>query len=149
MNIRLHWLSTLAALLLSIACAEAQEVTQSIRGSVIDAESHHPLIGANVVLLNSDPLRGATTDIDGQFKLEEVPIGRHDLEITYIGYEPVVLSSLLLTAGKELVLQLELIESANVADGDAELMINDLSVSLSESSESNRNRRVDSGNGHQ
>lgn len=112
MNIRLHWLSTLAALLLSIACAEAQEVTQSIRGSVIDAESHHPLIGANVVLLNSDPLRGATTDIDGQFKLEEVPIGRHDLEITYIGYEPVVLSSLLLTAGKELVLQLELIESA-------------------------------------
>ncbi|MCB1849638.1 MAG: hypothetical protein KDI83_02435 [Gammaproteobacteria bacterium] len=69
-------------------------------------------------------------------------------------YQPMIAQSPELWAkvqemGRTVAPDHELIESANVADGDAELMINDLSVSLSESSESNRNRRVDSGNGHQ
>ncbi|MBI9067870.1 MAG: hypothetical protein JEZ09_11305 [Salinivirgaceae bacterium] len=40
-------------------------ITQTVRGTVIDAVSGFPLIGANVVLLNSDPILGTTTDING------------------------------------------------------------------------------------
>jgi hypothetical protein len=38
-------------------------------------------------------------------------VGRHTLRVTYLGYEPLTLPNLLLTSGKELVLNLELVES--------------------------------------
>ena len=55
---------------------------------------------------------GASTDIEGNFKLKNIPVGRHDIEVSYIGYEPMALGSVMLTSGKELVLNIELIESA-------------------------------------
>ncbi len=89
----------------------AQTPTQDIRGTIVDADTQIPLIGASVVLLGSEPLRGATTDLDGQFKITGVPVGRQDLQVTYLGYDPVNLQSIQLTSGKELVLQIEMLES--------------------------------------
>ena len=61
--------------------------TSSIRGTVVDAQSEFPMPGVTVILLNSDPIDGTTTDIDGNFRLENVPIGRHAIQVTFIGYE--------------------------------------------------------------
>jgi hypothetical protein len=36
-------------------------LTQTVRGVVLDADSKTPLIGVQVVLLNSDPLKGIST----------------------------------------------------------------------------------------
>jgi len=69
------------------------------------------LIGANILLVGTE--RGASTDLDGSFELSEVSIGRHNLEVTYLGYEPLFLQNILLNSGKELVLNLEMIESTN------------------------------------
>ena len=66
----------------------AQDLTQKIRGSVVDNDSKIPLIGATVLVVGSDPILGASTDIDGRFSVEGVPVGRHDLVIQYLGYEP-------------------------------------------------------------
>ena len=71
----------------------AQSHTQSIRGKVIDRESHQPLIGANVFVEKTLPLLGATTDLDGEFVIENVPVGRHTVVVSYLGYSPSVLSS--------------------------------------------------------
>ncbi len=89
----------------------AQDLTQTIRGKVLDAQSKSPVIGANVVLLGSDPLKGSVTDIDGNFRIEEVKVGRHNLKITFIGYEDLVIPELLVGAGKEVVLDIDLTES--------------------------------------
>ncbi len=89
-----------------------QTPTQDIRGTIVDADTKIPLIGASVVLLGTEPLRGATSDIDGQFKITDVPVGRKDIQITYLGYDPVNIQSIQLTSGKELVLNIELLESA-------------------------------------
>ena len=47
----------------------AQEITQIIRGTVIDLDTQSPLIGANVVVEGSDPIKGAVTNIDGSTAL--------------------------------------------------------------------------------
>ena len=54
----------------------AQDITQTIRGTIIDQDSQIPVIGANIIILGTDPLMGASTDITGSFRIENVPVGR-------------------------------------------------------------------------
>ncbi|MEM1217887.1 MAG: TonB-dependent receptor [Bacteroidota bacterium] len=107
------WPMILVLLCLGISPLHAQKTTlvQTVRGQVLDADSKVPLIGVNLILLGTDPLLGTTTDLDGRFKLENIPVGRINLEVSYLGYEPQLLSSLQLTSGKELILNVELVES--------------------------------------
>ena len=89
----------------------AQELTQTIRGTIVDQDSKMPLIGANVLILNTMNPQGATTDLEGYFKIENVKVGRVNLEVSYLGYETSILSEVMVTSGKEVVLNIELIES--------------------------------------
>jgi len=84
---------------------------QSIRGIVLDKDSQFPLVGANVIVTDITPIIGAATDFDGRFKVENVPLGRHSIKVSYIGYETQTLSNQEITAGKELILNIELQES--------------------------------------
>lgn len=92
-------------------------ITQAIRGQVLDLDTQAPLIGVNVIVLDSQPLLGASTNEDGRFVIQNVPVGRVSIQITYIGYEPLLLSDVLVTSGKELVLDLELQESVIETEG--------------------------------
>jgi hypothetical protein len=89
-----------------------ENMTQTIRGTVVDAVTGYPLIGATVILLDSDPLVGTITDLNGEFQLKNVALGRQSIEVRYIGYHSRTISNLLLTSGKELVVQVQLEESA-------------------------------------
>lgn len=88
----------------------AQTYTQTLRGKVIDVDSKSPLFGANIILLNSDTLIGSTTDVDGKFRLDKVPIGRQSIKITSIGYEEAVMNNIIISSAKEVVLTIELRE---------------------------------------
>lgn len=88
----------------------SQTPVQSVRGRVTDADSRTGLPGANVILLNSQPLAGTITDADGYFVLTGVPVGRQSLKVTYMGYKPVIQPEILVTSGKEVFLTLELEE---------------------------------------
>ncbi|MCB0755344.1 MAG: carboxypeptidase-like regulatory domain-containing protein, partial [Flavobacteriales bacterium] len=100
----------LAILFLTVMSSAVLAQTQTIRGVVTDQESRMPIIGAAVVVLGSDPIIGTTTDIDGNFKLPKVEVGRIDLEVTYLGYSPKTFNGLVLQAGKELVLNVQMQE---------------------------------------
>ncbi len=102
----------LLGFLLTGLCLHGQGITQTIRGTVLDKESKSPLIGVNVAVLTAQPMAGTSTQEDGSFRLEKIAVGRHTLEVTYLGYEPLLLNNILLTSGKELVLDLEMTESA-------------------------------------
>ncbi len=82
----------------------AQIPVQTIRGEVLDAVSLEPLIGASVYLPETEPLKGTVTGLDGDFELSDIPVGRYRLEISYIGYEPLIYPEILLNSGHELVL---------------------------------------------
>lgn len=86
------------------------QYTQTLRGVVIDALTEMPLPGATVIILGSDPLVGVTTDINGGFRFEEMPIGRVDIGVTMIGYKPAAIHNLLLSTGREMVVEIKLEE---------------------------------------
>ncbi len=102
-------LITLSLFALSAIVALAQ-TTQTVRGRILDEVSQSPLIGVNITLLNSAELVGAASDVDGNFRLNNVPLGRQSFRITYIGYEDQVLNDITVTAGKEVVLNINLTE---------------------------------------
>ncbi|HEX8517358.1 MAG TPA: TonB-dependent receptor [Bacteroidia bacterium] len=97
------------------ASAVAQTYTQTIRGKVIDADSKSEIIGANVVLLENDTLIGSVTDVSGNFRLEKVPVGRRAFKVSSVGFEDAVLTNVIVTSGKEVVLTVELQEKVYTA----------------------------------
>ena len=114
--------------------------TQTIRGRVVDQDTQSPLIGAHVYVETSTVLRGATTDVDGRFKIPELPIGRHVLAVQYIGFTPVRIGELLLTTGKEVVVDIEMIslpvsmDQITIAEGvDLMLPLNEMAVASARS----------------
>ncbi|HSN50828.1 MAG TPA: carboxypeptidase regulatory-like domain-containing protein, partial [Bacteroidales bacterium] len=86
----------------------SQTPSQVIRGKIIDVETRVPLQGANVVLLYSDPMKGATSNESGSFVIEKVPVGRHTLKVSFVGYKPAIIPEILVTSGKECLLTIEL-----------------------------------------
>lgn len=87
--------ATLSAGLFLSASAFAQQVT--VKGTVVD-ETGEPVIGASVKVVGGQV--GAVTDIDGNFQINADK--KSQLEITYIGYEPVKVQ-----AGQDLKIQLK------------------------------------------
>lgn len=99
------------AFLLASLLGRSQEITQNIKGLILDQDSKSPLIGATVLVVGSDPILGAITNVDGSFKIAEVPIGRVTLKVTYIGYEEKVIPNLLINSSKEFMLDIAMEES--------------------------------------
>ena len=89
----------------------SQSLTQTIKGQITDEQSGSPIIGATVAVLGIDPPMGAITDVEGFYKIEQVPIGRQSLGISYLGYEAITIPNVLVGAGKEVVMNAKLIES--------------------------------------
>lgn len=94
----------------------AQPLTQTIKGKVVDIETRQPLIGANVTVVSTNPQKGSSTDTEGNFKITEIPVGRHALKITFLGYENGLVQELVVGTGKEIDLTIRLTESLQQLD---------------------------------
>ncbi len=106
--------NTLAMLLLIClfsGTVVAQNLTQTLKGVVLDKTLKTPLIGATVVITSTNPTRGATTDVDGRFRIPNVPVGKHAVHVTYVGYKETFMGNVTLNSGKETDLSIELEES--------------------------------------
>lgn len=88
----------------------AQPVTQIIKGEVVDKVMQVALPGANVVVLTVTPLNGSATDVNGKFKLTNIPVGKHSIKISFMGYKDYYINNLVVNSGKEVVLQIQLEE---------------------------------------
>src|ERR1700690_2709615 len=100
----------IAVLFGSMVMTGLAQPVQRITGTVVDKSTRQPLPGATIFIRLSSTdsgTVGATSDADGHFILEKVPVGRHNLTCTFIGYEPWVSSYLELTSGKVLVVSIE------------------------------------------
>lgn len=89
----------------------AQEITQTIRGVVVDKDSQITLPGAHLVIAGSNPPVGTVTGTNGEFSFEKLPVGRYNIIVYYMGYETQTVPNVLLNSGKETVLKIELTES--------------------------------------
>src|SRR6187551_259753 len=85
--------------------------TQTLRGRIVDEVDNTPLIGVNIIIVSTtDSQLGSTTDVDGNYRIEHVPVGRQTIKVTYVGYEEQTVSNIVVTAGKEVVLNFGLRE---------------------------------------
>ncbi|MCK8479779.1 TonB-dependent receptor [Psychroserpens algicola] len=90
--------------------------TGIIKGRVLDKQSETPLFGTTIELLNSETAVGVISDDNGYFKLENVPLGRQTIRISYIGYETITIPNIVVTSGKDAIINVSLIESFEQLD---------------------------------
>ncbi len=88
---------------ISLLSQAQSELVQSIKGQVTDQSTELPLIGANIYILDSSPVIGTSTDENGYYRFENMPVGRYRIGCSYIGYKSATTGSTLVTSGKELI----------------------------------------------
>jgi len=83
----------------------------NIRGVVTDGASGQALPYVTVVVVNSNPPVGTTTDETGRFRLNSLPVGRYDIRTSFVGYEPAVFKEIMVTSKKEVFLEITMREN--------------------------------------
>ena len=101
-------------LLGTVAKAQNSSFTQSIKGTVIDAESKKPLPNATVTINSFS--KGVITDSLGNFTIINIPVGRQTLHVSLMGYDSKEVPEILLSSGKEAFLSVSLTEKIKVLD---------------------------------
>lgn len=86
-------------------------LTQTIRGVVVDKESQIPLPGVNIVITNSSPQQGTISDESGKFRFNNATVGRISVQASYIGYKTQTFDNIIVRSAKETILKIELEET--------------------------------------
>jgi len=89
----------------------AQNNTQNIRGIVTDKLSQTPLTGASIQI--SSLQKGTTTDSVGKYSITNIPPDRYDILISYSGYKSITIPNVVVTSGKEVILDIAMEETFN------------------------------------
>ena len=100
------WVMTAILTICGITVAEAE----TLRGTVKDAITGEPLVGATVKIMELSGA-AAVADIDGNYKIAISQGGRYTIEANYIGYEPSVMKEILISGAKEVVMDITLREN--------------------------------------
>lgn len=80
--------------------------TGIIRGKISDAVSKEIIPFANIILQGTNT--GGTTDIDGNFLIENITPGLYNIVVSYIGYEQLLIPEIQVSNNLRLELNLEL-----------------------------------------
>jgi hypothetical protein len=104
-KISTNLLASLVFLFLSTAVF-AQTGVGKMSGKVIDADTKEPLIGANIILLNTN--LGAATDIDGNYFILNITPGTYEVRVSYVGYAPKTIQEVRIVANITYELDVEL-----------------------------------------
>jgi len=103
-----------------ICCSYGAQTTQIVRGKIVDKESQYPLDGATITLVNGENNR-VVSNAEGKFRLEGVPVGRQSIEVEYTFYKTRFIS-LIVTAGKEIVLSIDMEDAFTEIEGGVEII---------------------------
>lgn len=91
------------------------QLNQVLRGTIVDEVTQAPLPGASIIILGTNPLKGTTSDANGEFIFENIPIGRVSIKVSYMGYNDRYFNNLELFAAKELVMNIGMEEKVYTA----------------------------------
>lgn len=91
----------------------------SIRGRVLDALTEEPIIGANVVIEDSN--QGSATDLEGNYSIARVPVGTYRLRVDYIGYASRIISDVIVKTSRPAVVNIDL--EATVLELEAAVVV--------------------------
>lgn len=108
---------------------ESSKSTSQISGQIVDAETKEPLLGANIMIMNS--FGGAIADENGNFALKNLNTGIYHIKVSHIGYENNVVSDIVIDPQSNVNLYIELtkqvvsIKGISVTPGQYTIMGNE------------------------
>jgi hypothetical protein len=123
----------------ALSSAQPASNHQNLKGTVIDKAVKTTLPGATVQVLTAETtpvmVKGTQTNAEGRFRLPAVPLGRYTVLVRYLGYKDAIVPNVLLTAGKETDVTIEMEEAilegkevVITAKTDKKQPLNDLSL---------------------
>ena len=74
------------------------------------------MIGASIQIVNNDIINGTQTDTNGHYMISGLIPNRYEIKITYIGYKDVVIPNVVVTSGKEVILDISMEEDLRLLD---------------------------------
>ncbi|MBN2366997.1 MAG: carboxypeptidase-like regulatory domain-containing protein, partial [Calditrichaeota bacterium] len=84
--------------------------TGIIQGNVSDTRKKEALIGVNIQIVGTS--LGTSSDLSGNFMIENIPTGSYSVEFSYIGYASFFETDVFVRQGKPAILKIELQEMA-------------------------------------
>ncbi|MVN90095.1 TonB-dependent receptor [Mucilaginibacter aquatilis] len=107
--ITLFKLTVCLLLTASFSLAHAQS-TGKLTGKITDQKTGEALIGASILVEGST--RGAATNVNGEYTINDVPAGTHSVLVRYVGYQNKQISEILIKAAQPTTLNIVLTEAA-------------------------------------
>lgn len=104
---KLNEILTLSIILISTTLF-GQNFTQTLRGTIIDADNKTPIPFAKVTLVENERNLFSKSNDLGEFRFDSIPLGRISLKIEAQGYQLVTLENILLESGKEKIVNIEM-----------------------------------------
>lgn len=78
--------------------AQITTAQNALKGVVVDKTTGEPVIGATIYFKNLK--KGASTNLDGNYSIENIPAGTHTMEIACISYKTISLPDMEIKPGK-------------------------------------------------
>ena len=89
---------------------ENEDAFQTVKGKVIDKDSKSPIWGAVIVVIDSTNFLAATSDSDGYFTINKIPVGRQNIKVSYMGYEDLMIHNVPVTSEEDIMLTIQMNE---------------------------------------
>ena len=109
---KLKFILLLAFLGFNTSISWGQNLTQQLRGTIVDRQTKNVLADASVVIKDAKLI--AISDSNGKFSFIKIPIAKYDLVISKLGYQNTLINGIELNSGKEVVLEIELEEAVTI-----------------------------------
>ena len=94
---------------------EADAPKGTITGSVTDAVTQSPLIGATIRVMKTS--KGAISRSNGRFTIKDVPAGVRTLRVTALGYDAVEFNDIVVSPGKPVIVNVKMTQTAVELEG--------------------------------
>lgn len=102
-------------ILLTLICVisnsvKAQKTGQTVRGTVVDAFTGSPIVGATIRMEGSNPVISTVSNDNGEFTITNIQPGRGSFSASTLGYSMQSVNNIMVISGKETVLRFKLEE---------------------------------------
>lgn len=111
-NVKLNIAALLVAMFMFLT-SRAQTVTQTIKGHIVDQQSKVGIPGASIAIISESYKTGTVSDVDGNYAIKGIPIGRVTVRVSYMGYQEQVITDINIQSGKEAILDVEMLEQVH------------------------------------
>ncbi len=99
--------------IICFSCPAFSQTGKPLRGTVTDAASGETLPAVTLTVRNPNVSKVVISDLEGNFTFENLPVGRYDIQASFIGYEPAIAKEIVVSAGKEVFITLSMKENIN------------------------------------